>query len=280
MQQFRDEREDREAQAAVLAELAEAGVTVVEHPRWDSPVQSLDQLSTEANPITVESHMSCPGHAAYLAEVWTDVDEDEQVDTNDDEDDGSVLAWEAIYVCTDPVANGHITEQASRRSAASERTEADIEAERQERRNVLANNKAWRSAESVRREWLAKFLERKSAPKDAQRFIYAAITHGDFELTKAMQDGHVFGAELLGIEMDSSGYGINRQPLIDTLNNAIEARAQVMALALVLGAYESQTGVHCWRSAREATRRYMSALASWGYVLSDVENLAAGESGN
>lgn len=65
-----------------------------------------------------------------------------------------------VWVVTDLAASG-----LRRRGGGSSNTAADTggereseeeaEARRQERRRVIANNEAWASAETVRREWLA-----------------------------------------------------------------------------------------------------------------------------
>ena len=58
------------------------------------------------------------------------------------------------------------------------RARRQAEARREERRRVIANNKAWASAETVRREWLAGFLARKTAPKGAEALICEAVVTG------------------------------------------------------------------------------------------------------
>lgn len=63
-----------------------------------------------------------------------------------------------------------------------------------------------------------------------------------------MQHGHQFTADLLGIDIASTGWNVNRSSLVTAVNEATDARAQVLSLALVLGAIESTFGVHTWRS--------------------------------
>jgi hypothetical protein len=52
------------------------------------------------------------------------------------------------------------------------------EAKRVERWRVIANNAAWRSAETVRREWVAGFVTRKTPPSGAEALVYAALVSG------------------------------------------------------------------------------------------------------
>jgi ParB family transcriptional regulator, chromosome partitioning protein len=74
---------------------------------------------------------------------------------------------------------------------------------------------------------------------------------------------HRFGWELL----DVSDAGA----LSATLKNAGDARAQMITLALVLGAHEADLGMHTWRSRNRAAERYLSQIATWGYDLSETE---------
>jgi hypothetical protein len=59
---------------------------------------------------------------------------------------------------------------------------------------------------------------------------------------------------------------------------ATPARAQHLALVLLLATIEQVTGVHTWRHPDAAKRAYFTALATWGSPLSDVEALLTGES--
>jgi hypothetical protein len=68
----------------------------------------------------------------------------------------------------------------------------------------------------------------------------------------------------------------SRQSVGALAAQASAQRAQVIALGVVLGAIEAATGVHSRRDPREATQRNFAFLAACGYVLSDVEKLAAG----
>ena len=51
---------------------------------------------------------------------------------------------------------------------------------------MLANNKAWRTAETVRREWSGTFLSRKTAPKGALPYLAGALLAGGYELERAL----------------------------------------------------------------------------------------------
>jgi ParB family chromosome partitioning protein len=260
---------------AKVAELLAAGITIIERPRWTDAAKHLDTLGglTDTE-ITPESHAECPGHAAYV-EVFWDVDEDAE-----DSDDDEHRVAEATYVCLDPVQYGHIeaAQESSRRASNSHAqsapfsTQADEEA-KAERRRVLDNNKAWRAAETVRREWLKNFVTRKTVPKGAVRYIFSELAEGDHQLRDGMDKQHEFARELLGLDAPVSRW--QRTPgadaLINTLGNAADARAQVITLALVLGAFETTLGVHTWRNPNAGAARYLTQIAAWGYELSVIE---------
>ncbi len=150
-------------------------------------------------------------------------------------------------------------------------TEDERERARAQRHDVIESNKAWGSAETVRRDWLRSFVQRKTAPKGTAGFVATALAL-DADVVADI-DGNHFTAELLGCE--ATGYG-RSQALAALVPDASEARAQVLVLAQVLGAYEARTDRNDWRSVRPHTRRYLEFLAEQGYVLSNVERRACG----
>jgi ParB family transcriptional regulator, chromosome partitioning protein len=54
---------------------------------------------------------------------------------------------------------------------------------------------------------------------------------------------------------------------------ATPGRATVLILGLLLGALEDGISRATWRAPSAAARAYFTALQSWGYALSDVEQL-------
>ena len=129
---------------------------------------------------------------------------------------------------------------------------------------MLAHNKAWRSAEVVRREWLASFCARKTPPKGAVRFVVESLMRADRPLVAALDRRNTSAGELLGESL----------ALTDSTS---DSRAQVVGLGLVLAAYEADTGTHSWRNPSPVTARYLQFLATHGYELAKVERLACGE---
>ena len=252
-------RDDRDA-AARLAEatkaLADAGIKQVTN--WNTEVKDnkaareLHQLQTgEGNALTPEAHVICPQRAAYISTSWN----------------GDI---HTRHVCLDYKAAGH---KPNRTNANDTRTEQEKEAASAERAEVITNNKAWKSAETVRREWLAQFAKRKSAPKDAANFLAGALTADTHSIEKASLGAHGLACEWLGLKT-TGGWG-SRQALSDLIAKATPARALQVALVLALAAIEERTGLHTWRRPGSESR-YLRALEAWGYNLSDVEQIARG----
>lgn len=295
VQTARENRERATGRAALVKSLTEDGVTVLDG-RVDYRNRLDELVNGDGQPISAEAHAQCPGHAAWATEEWiqvrsepiepensddaqadTETDQDESdgdvTDVDDDEDADWQLAWVAVYACTDPSAHGHSSRYSSMggRSASAAETdpaaqEAAKEAARAERRSTLANNKAWREAEPIRRDWLRTLAGRKTAPKGSAALIATALTTDSYVVRKAMESAVPLAAELLGLG--------SREAIDKAAGEATDARAQLIALVVVLAAYEDGTRVDTWRAALTSDRRYFGWLAANGYPLSDVEALA------
>lgn len=142
-----------------------------------------------------------------------------------------------------------------------------------ERKELIVNNKAWVSAEVVRREWLAGFLGRKTLPKDAPHFVATALTAHRTTVAAGLSGGSRLAATLLSLDAQDSDWG---QSPIDPIAESAPARAGHVALAVVLGAIEASTGKHTWRQPSRTARAYFAQIAGWGYPLSDVEQIVLG----
>jgi ParB/RepB/Spo0J family partition protein len=250
-QQLRGDREEAAVIAKAEAELVKQGLTVVEAP-LAYPARTLVQIRRTARTLTDQAHASCPGHAA-LVEAYFDYE-------NDESDRGEWIT-EVAYVCTDPVAYGHLKAAGTAAEANTPRDtsaqDAADEAAREERRRVLANNKAWRAAEAVRREWLKTFLARKTAPKGAAAYIAEELFSGRFMATNGYDSPHLAIELLGGDEPDRSSDG----------------RCLVVALGVIVGAHEASTTERAWRDnwAGDKAARYLAQLTEWGYEPSDIE---------
>ena len=296
-QQLRESAEERAQKKQLLEELAAAGVTILENPLYN---QQLNYLLNEAGEeLTAGNHAGCPGHAAWISRQPVRVaaaaalgsgigmdadglDEDAYADEDEDGDEDGVAAepewrhmWLPNYVCTDPAGNGHKDRWGRSGGAKKPETDEEKEAASAERRAVLDGNKAWRAAEKVRRRWLQEFLTRNIPPDGSIRITMRALAAEDFELRRAMEQGHQLGARLLGLEPNR--YGGSRAEVAAMIDGASDSRAQVIALGLVLAAHEENLTVQTWRYPTGATTaaRYLDLLAGWGYGLSDIESKVA-----
>lgn len=251
-QRLRDKRDRAAALSAAQEALAEAGVkeaTWTDVNGYGSKAKKVDELrGADGEAMTAEEHAACPGRAAQL-------------------DQGYGGKVRVIHVCMDPKAHGH--KQLSRSKPTTDtRTPEQREADRAERARVIANNKAWKSAEVVRRKWLAEqFAPRNAAPKGAHAFIADAVLDNG-----GHADGISLAGEWLGIKPE--GWGGCRDGIRRMIAKASPGRAQHIGLVVILAAMEKGTGTHTWRNA--TGKRYLRALKEWGYTLSEVEQIAAG----
>ena len=258
-QRARDDRQRAAEVAAAREALAAHNVPEVEKPKHDdTKVERLDRLKSatdgaNSTDLTPEAHTECPGHAAYIAARWERV--------------------EVVYVCTNWRKHGHRDRYAS---ASPQPTGPMSEEQKAERRRVIENNKAWKSAEAVRRKWLADFAKRKTAPTGAAAFIAAQIATGTHSLGHGADKDHELAAQWLGIKAATSTYRGRSQGIAQAAEKATAGRAQHIALVLCLAACETGTGVQSWRHEGNLSE-YLGALESWGYPLSDVEKIARGK---
>lgn len=257
---LRTDRAEAEARAELVDRFEAEGITVA--GKFPGHEIRLDNLTTaDGKKITLRNHKKCPGRSVYLNRTWT-ADKGHQ--------------WVPWHFCADPKANSHVKISGGRSTSGD-----DLEAQRRERQLTIAGNKAWRTAQGVRREWLTGILAGKTPPKGAMRFVAESLGRADDALQRALGGygaTHETGRELLGFATPDSGYGPGRvHALGDAIAKASDGRAQVMGLALILGAYESAADVHVWRRPAESpvTSRYLHALAAWGYQLSPIERAVA-----
>lgn len=150
---LRQDRELTQQRAVAVEALTEAGVTVLESSSEHPTATPLWKLcdSEDDGEITPEAHSGCPGHAAVVPEHSPD---------------------SPRYLCLDPDAYGHrIRYSDNRRPAGGAMTDE----QKAERREVVENNKQWRAAEPVRREYLRGVLSRKTAPKGTLRYAVGEV---------------------------------------------------------------------------------------------------------
>ena len=126
-----------------------------------------------------------------------------------------------------------------------------------------------REAETVRREWLATLLSRKTLPKDAGKVIAQGLTTHRRDVGTAITNGNALAHTLLSVtregywEADKLAALVEQSPL----------PTQHVTLAIVLAGIEASTSKNTWRYPDSSKSAYFTQLAAWGYSLSEVEQI-------
>lgn len=249
VQRARNNRAATALREKIEAEHAAKGHRILDD--WPShEIYSLRKVSTaDGEPVTEEDVDGKPGIAVYV-DVW------------------NAKSYQVLYYVDDLEAAGLVL-----------RPEADTgprkgpmtDEQKAERRTLIANNKEWDAAETVRREWVGNLLRRKTLPKDAASITATLMTVARHEIGDAISHGNHLAATLLGLEGIDTYYE-NR--LATYLTDHPTKAAQV-TLAIALGGVEHSTDRNTWRSPNPRAAAYLQALNAWGYPLTPVEKIAA-----
>lgn len=151
------------------------------------------------------------------------------------------------------------------------------DAQQESRRTIVALNRLSEAATEVRRRWIKdNLLSAKKLPKGAASFIASMLVRdrtllGDFHAPDE-------AAALLGLPDGATGL----QTHVDSLSAATDGPAQILTLALVLGALEGRYAKDAWRDGGQSWRTVgprdlLRFLVSTGYTLSDIEQVVLGE---
>jgi len=263
-------RQDRTEHAATMA--AHALITAA-HPDttplpgevYATPGAAyLTRLSdAHGNPISADDHAGCPGDAYVLhLDRYTDPDTIGADDRDRITADGHT--FRIVWVCADWASNGHRDRWANRPQADAD-PEDRAEAARTARRRTLILNRAGDAAQTVRREWLQAFTTRKTPPKDAAGFLLEGLDRRDPATGEDATFGTAKVAELLGVKS-----------LTEWAAGQTQARIAHIHLCARLWAYEHRAHKTIWRD-RGPLAHYLTALAGWGYELSEAEKVATGQ---
>lgn len=280
-QRLRDARTEAEAVRVEADRLRSQGLPVLdpaEVPERTWPLRLDGLVTADGEPVPEADWPNVPGAAVVVRAEWTYPDEADEDSDDARGGDQPVLRFVPVWICTDPEAAGlrSAYDSPSPASGSGSTHEVSADDRSEQRREVIANNKAWRSAETVRREWLAQFVTRKSVPAGAEALICEAVLTGQYSLTKAMSDSHRMLRTLLS-EPEQDGFLAGTQACARLAAEATTAKAAtIRALATVVAAWEASTSVHTWRNPSTWDTRIMTALASWGYQPSEVEQLLIG----
>ena len=282
VQRLRDERAEKDALLAEVERLRGEGLPVLspEDVPEDLHRLRMDQLVTaEGDEVDVDS-ADLPGLAVVVTTEWAYPEDDDEDD--EERENEARQIYVPVLVCLDPEAAGLRSRFASNGARATDSPDdvpPDDDAAREERRRVRENNAAWRSAETVRREWLAQFAARKTPPQGAEALICEAVLTAPYSLTKAMERHHKLLGSSLGADPEPGYHGaITECARLASQPTTPKAQTMRTLAAVVLG-WEESTDVHTWRNPDAWSRRIMTALIEWGYEPSDVEQLLVPDEG-
>lgn len=260
MEQARAQAVLSAAMAAAEQQLAAAGHTRHHGKVYDDPAaEYLPDLTDQArHTLTPDNHQSCPGHA-YTLHDYRFASSSAPIETPG----GTVYAR---WLCTDWRSHGHLDRYASSPSPDA----ADIAARTEQRRTVIALNRAGDAALKVRRGWLTDFTRRRTPAKDHDRFMWEGSARRHLASIQDVELGLGKVEQILGLPGRHTGQAfdtwITRQP--QTLLGHLSVCAR-------LWSYELRLDKSVWRAGWPAAY-YLTAIEGWGYTLSDVEQVCVG----
>jgi ParB-like chromosome segregation protein Spo0J len=144
------EQADEATRTKAEEDLKKAEIPLLGRPGWGQKDLSkpLAELTTGlGNPLTEDNHKNCPGHSARL----------------DDE-------HQPVWHCSDPATHGHKV----RPQPKKPRTQED-EHRAEERRKVIACNRAWKAAAGPRQDFVARLVRQKTLPDAARVFAQEVV---------------------------------------------------------------------------------------------------------
>ncbi|WP_409240501.1 ParB/RepB/Spo0J family partition protein [Streptomyces sp. PA5.6] len=245
------EQADDDARIKAEEGLKTANIPLLGQPRYGQKDTSkpLVELTTGlGNPLMENNHKNCPGHSARL-------DPEHQ----------------PVWHCSDPAAYGHkVRPQPKKR-----RTEQD-ELRAEERRRVIACNRAWKAAAGPRQDFVARLVRRKTLPDAARVFaqeIVLTLPYFYSSWTDKRESESV--ARFLGIKEPEHA------DLTETAVQLPKARVVNALFAHVAAACEHYIrDPKTWSNLNERQARYLLLLEALGqedsgsYRLSEVETEA------
>jgi ParB family chromosome partitioning protein len=254
VQQVRDKIARAEAAAALTAELTEAGWTI----RDREPMYGSEEAK---NLVRIDNMINAEGERIGRADV--------------EDVEGREAVVRATY--GGPQASLFIAKKIAKerkyRDAYAAAPAGPLSDEEKARRKMARENRAaWKSATAVRQQWLTAKIAGKTLPKDAINLVAEALTGNRWTMHRSLERGNATAATLVGIENveASSYYGPNA---FDGWAQDHPTKPLHAALAVVLGSYEEGMHENTWDNGDSASAAYLTRLASWGYGLSDIEQM-------
>lgn len=261
-QRIRDERSEAAARQAVVEEIDRLGITQLERgpERSDQTVIAAARLRTE------------PGHYAgsrveldvVLAEAGVDLRAWPTRYGRHEDRDGErvwVNGWEIAYGVANAAEHGWYSDDS--RAPKGGLTDDEKEA----RRTARENGKLFESATTVRRDWVKKFLERRTLPADWPTIPALVIADLSTGFHYGTRDD---AADAIGI--DRPGWTANgyRNTFLELITSNT-AQAPHVLLALAIAELEKRWDKQGWQNHTPNHLAYLRQLNAWGYPLADIE---------
>lgn len=249
-ERIRQDRADTAKRTEIITDYTSKGIAVVDGDDYTRLQLLTDAAgdSDERPSVDPDGHQTCPGHAVVV-QVWRG---------------GQDI--HVTPVCTTPDAHQRRWPHTESHAAQSGPM---TEEQKTERKELIANNKAWDAAEVVRRDWVTTLLSRKTLPKDAALFLARTLT-GHRQTVAADDQTHAH--QRLGIERQIR-YGINA---LDGYATENPTKAGQVSLAVAISPFENASNRNWWRHPTRDAESYLTALEAWGYHLSPTERIASG----
>ena len=271
-QRLRDNRAERDARQKLVDEAAAQSIPIVSGAGYGHTEQTLRKLGITDDAAVQQHRETCKGHAIYLEAAWV----------------GTGRELVATPVCADPIANGHTVPDHVRRDmgVSPKKKLADMEPKEAEKARaahklVIDNNKDWQSAVVVRRRWIAEeFAKRPQVPPGAEMFIVTWLLRNPFFLREGLTNA--LPQLALAMLPDGAKHPLVNSELAEHLLAKIgtNRKAIVLAAAVIFLAWEdthggSDQGKGTWRRFNAADTQILQQMETWGYPLSEVEQLVA-----
>ena len=223
--------------------LVDDGVRVVAKPRdfpWSSVEVRLSDLSgPDGQPLTRETHASCPGHAAFL-------------ESN----------AEAVFLCQHPKDWGHGV-PASYRHRSREEVQAAEEAAQAARER----DEAMAVAAEARLSWLAALIARKGRAKPGTLRLALSVLAAEDTTDRSQRET---AGRLVNPEAEPDR---RAEAFVEAVERSGEARLPLLALAYAAGAGEGNLRAWKvgWRFTPGLAVLWLNVLEQLGYPVTEVE---------
>ncbi|MFH8492142.1 ParB/RepB/Spo0J family partition protein [Streptomyces longisporoflavus] len=203
-------------------------------------------------PLTPDKHAYCPGHAARL-----------------DED------FQPLWYCCDPAKYGH-----KLRPGAKQAKQSMSEEEREARARTIAGNKAWKTARTVREDFVQRLCTGRSLPDAVRQFALRTVMSPPSLYAKWCEKSETEAvARLLKVPdpgAHTSRHSREGDPFDELVRRQGKTRGWHQVFAQVAAAFEySMREPKAWQNLNRHQAAYLMCLTAEGYRLSDVEELAA-----